>query len=263
VAVRIITFLSDFGGRSPYPAAMKGAAASTASRAVSLLDISHDVPARDIRTAAYLLWSAASAFPPGTVHCAVVDPGVGTARAALAVASGGQWFVGPDNGLLMPAAHRLGPPTVVRLAERRGARASATFHGRDVFAPAAARLASGIALEALGDPAEAPVDLVFPAGRRVGSVLEGEILWVDPFGNMITTIPGALLGGVPVASTLIVDAGGAELRAVVARTFGDVPPGDGVVLVGSDGVVEVAISCGSAAAALGAASGAPVRLRPA
>ncbi len=259
----MLTFLSDFGDRSPYPAAMKGAAASVLTRAVSFVDISHDVPARDIRTGAYLLWSAAPAFPAGTVHCAVVDPGVGTARAALAVASGGQWFVGPDNGLLMPAAHRLGVPTVVRLAEPPGGAASATFHGRDLFAPAAARLASGTALDALGVPAAAAVDAEFSPGRRVGGVLEGEILWIDPFGNMITTIPGALLRDVPSAAELRVSAGGAELRAVVARTFGDVRPGAGVVYVGSDGVVEVAINCGSAASAVGAAPGTAVRLRPA
>lgn len=259
--MRIVTFLSDFGSRSPYPAAMKGAAASALSCDVSFVDLSHDVPACDIHTGAYLLWSAAPAFPAGTVHCAVVDPGVGTARAALAVTSGGQWFVGPDNGLLMPAAHRLGAPTAVRLAEPRDSQVSATFHGRDVFAPAAARLASGIAPEALGVPAEISVDLAFSAGRRAGDTLEGEILWVDPFGNVITTIPGALLHDMPRA--LFAGAGGAELHVVVARTFGDVPQGDAAVLAGSDGMVEVVINCGSAASAMGAAPGAAVRLRPA
>jgi S-adenosylmethionine hydrolase len=261
--VRILTFLSDFGDRSPYPAAMKGAAASVLTSAVSFVDISHDVPARDIRTGAYLLWSATPAFPAGTVHCAVVDPGVGTARAALAVASGGQWFVGPDNGLLMPAAHRLGVPTVVRLAEPPGGAASATFHGRDIFAPAAARLASGDAFDALGVPAAAAVDTRVPPGRRAGDVLEGEILWIDPFGNLITTIPGALLRDVPSASALRVSTGGAELPAVLARTFGDAPPGAAVVYVGSDGVVEVAINCGCAASTVGATAGTAVRIRPA
>ncbi len=261
--MRILTFLSDFGGRSPYPAAMKGAAASVVSCAVSFVDISHDVPARDIRTGAYFLWSAAPAFPAGTVHCAVVDPGVGTARVPLAVLSGGQWFVGPDNGLLMPAAHRLGVPMAVRLAEPSEARASETFHGRDVFAPAAARLACAVPIESLGTPAAAVVDAEFSPGRRAGGVLEGEVLWVDPFGNVVTTIPGALLRDEALASEWLVEAGDAELRAVAARTFGDVRPGHAVVLVGSDGVVEVVVNCGSAAAAMGAAPGAAVRLRPA
>jgi S-adenosylmethionine hydrolase len=259
--VPLITFLSDFGRHSPYPAAMKGAAAAALAGAPAVfVDISRDVPARDIRCGAYLLWSAAPAFPAGTVHCAVVDPGVGTSRAALAVSSGAQWFVGPDNGLLMPAARRLGAPAVVRLAVPRTA--SATFHGRDVFAPAAAALARGAASAALGGPARTFVDIAFPAGRRVPGGFEGEVLWVDTFGNVITTIPGALLDAVPAGTSFRVDAGGALLHAAVARTFGDVAPGHGLVFVGSDGVVEVAINGGSAGAALAAAPGDLVRLRP-
>lgn len=254
----VITFLSDFGGRSPYPAAMKGAvAAALAGTPAVFADISHDVPARDIRWGAYLLWSAAPAFPAGTVHCAVVDPGVGTSRAALAVSSGGQWFVGPDNGLLIPAARRLGAPAVVRLVVPRTA--STTFHGRDVFAPAAAALAIGAAPVAIG-PSTVFVDLAFPAGRRIAGGLKGEILWVDAFGNVITTIPGALLDPPPASASFRVDAGGAVLRARVARTFGDVPAGHGLVFLGSDGVVEVAINGGNAGAALGAVPGAAVRL---
>ena len=259
--MRVITFLSDFGGRSPYPAAMKGAAAAALDAAAAFVDISHDVPSRDIRAGAYLLWSAAPAFPAGTVHCAVVDPGVGTARAALAVASGGQWLVGPDNGLLMPAARRLGTPAVARLRVPRAAGVSATFHGRDVFAPAAAALAAGAPLEAIGAPADVFVDLAFPAGRRTDGGFSGEVLAVDPFGNVVSTIPGALLADVPAGSVLVADAGAAALRTAVAHTFGDVPPGRGIVYIGSDGVVEVAVNGGSAAAALGAAPGAPVRLR--
>lgn len=256
----IITFLSDFGPHSPYPASMKGAAAAAlAGAAAVLIDISHDVPARDVRCGAYLLWSAAPAFPAGTVHCAVVDPGVGTSRAALAVFAGGQWFVGPDNGLLMPAVRRLGVPAVVRLAVPRAA--SATFHGRDVFAPAAGALASGVPPGALGRPTAAAVDLVFPVGRRIAGGLEGEILWVDRFGNVITTIPGALLASLPAGATVRVDAGGTVLPAAVARTFGDVPSGRGLVFVGSDGAVEVAINGGNAGVALGAVPGAAVWLR--
>jgi len=261
--MRVLTFLSDFGSRSPYPAAMKGAAAAYCDAA--FVDLSHDVSPLDVREGAYLLWSAAPAFPAGTVHCAVVDPGVGTARAALAVASGGQTLVGPDNGLLMPAARRLGSPTVFRLAAPAYWRApvSPTFHGRDIFAPAAAHLAAGAPIEALGLPAEAYVDLVFPTGRRDGRCLRGEVLWVDAFGNLITTIPGDLLGGLAAARRLVVDAGAATLEASVARTFGDVARGQAAVLVGSDGVLEVALNGESLAARTGAGPGAPVRISPA
>ncbi|HXX37290.1 MAG TPA: SAM-dependent chlorinase/fluorinase [bacterium] len=258
----LVTFLSDFGCRSSYPAAMKGAAA--AAGAVAFVDISHDVPRHDVRAGAYLLWSAVPAFPRGTVHCAVVDPGVGTARAALVVAAGGQFLVGPDNGLLMPAARRLGAARVFRLIvpSYLRARISSTFHGRDVFAPAAARLAAGAAIERLARPVRDFVDLTFPVGRRRGRVLEGEIVWIDPFGNLITTIPGALLAGMGSPRRVAVEVGTRTLDAAAVRTFANVGRGHGLVFVGSDGVVEVAVNRGSAADATGAVSGQPVRIRP-
>jgi S-adenosyl-L-methionine hydrolase (adenosine-forming) len=240
---------------------MKGAAAG--GNAV-FVDISHDVPRHDIRVGAYLLWSAAPAFPPGTVHCAVVDPGVGGARAALAVASGGHLFVGPDNGLLMPAARRLGTPRIFRLVASPGGGAvvSSTFHGRDVFAPAAARLAAGEPVESIGRPVDDVVDLAFSTGRRHGRRLEGEVLWVDPFGNLITTIPGELLADMPARGAVEVQVGGGSITAAIGTTFGDVPRGQAVAYVGSDGVVEIAINQGSAAAATGAGAGARVRIAP-
>jgi S-adenosylmethionine hydrolase len=258
--MRIVTFLSDFGSRSPYPAAMKGAAA--AAGALTFVDISHDVPRHDVRAGAYLLWSAAPAFPRGTVHCAVVDPGVGTTRGALVVAAGGQFLVGPDNGILLPAARRLGRVRVYRLAGLPAgrARSSNTFHGRDVFAPAAARLAAGAGVESLARPVRRFVDLAFPAGRRRGRSLVGMIIWVDAFGNLITTIPGPLLSRARAGGRVTVEAGGGALDAGVARTFAQVAPGRGLVFVGSDGLVEVAVNRGSAADALGAAAGGAVRL---
>ncbi len=258
--MRIVTFLSDFGARSPYPGAMKGAAAASGS--LTFVDISHDVPRHDVRAGAYLLWSAAPAFPRGTVHCAVVDPGVGTSRAALIVTAGGQFLVGPDNGILLPAARRLGGVRVYRLAPAaRRTRISDTFHGRDVFAPAAARLATGAEVASLARPVRRFVDLAFPAGRRRGRSLVGMIIWVDAFGNLITTIPGALLPSTRAGGRVTVEAGGGALDATVARTFAQVARGRGLVFVGSDGVIEVAINRGSAADALGAAAGGAVRLR--
>ncbi len=267
--MRILTFLSDFGGGSPYPAAMKAAAAAICEAV--FIDISHDVPPQSIRGGAYLLWSVAPAFPSGTVHCAVVDPGVGTDRAPLAVVSGGQVFVGPDNGLLMPAARRVGSPTVFRLTNAAYWRTpvSATFHGRDVFAPASAHLAAGTAPEAMGEATEQFVDLVFPpgGGRPPGGSsahgLVGEILWIDRFGNLITTIPGTLLAPLRLGRAVVVEIGPASLHATTARTFGDVPPGAAVAVVGSDGLVEVAVNGGSAAAQTGASLGSEVRIRPA
>jgi S-adenosyl-L-methionine hydrolase (adenosine-forming) len=261
--VRLLTFLSDFGSASPYPAAMKAVAAGLCD--AGLLDISHDVSPGSIREAAYLLWSIAPACVPGTVHCAVVDPGVGTARAALAVASGGQNFVGPDNGLLLPAARRLGTPTVYRLRDAGVWRhpVSATFHGRDVFAPTAALLASGAPLADVGAPTAEYVDLSLPVGRREGAALVGEVLWIDRFGNLVTSIPGSLLEPVPRGSAVVVEAASTALSAASARTFADVEPGQVAVLVGSDGLVEVAQNGGSAAARFSATPGMALRVRPA
>jgi S-adenosylmethionine hydrolase len=227
------------------------------------VDISHGVPPGSVRGGAYLLWSVAPVCPVGTVHCAVVDPGVGTERAALAVSAGEQIFVGPDNGVLIPAARRLGITGVYRLAEPAYWRhpVSATFHGRDIFAPVAAHLANGIPIAGVGVPAAAYVDLAFPPGHALGDDLRGEVLWVDTFGNMITSIPGTLLSALPEAADLIVETARGSLRAATGRTFGDVPAGRGVVMVGSDGMVEVAVNRGSAAAQMAAELGATLRIR--
>ena len=261
--MRLLTFLSDFGADSPYPAAMKAVAAGICD--ARFIDISHAVPRHAVRTGAYLLWSVAPACPAGTIHCAVVDPGVGTARAALAVAAGGQIFVGPDNGLLMPAAKRLGVPSVYRLTNPGYWRhpVSATFHGRDIFAPVAAHLAAGVAAEVVGTSAPDCADLALEEGEWEGPWLRGAVLWVDPFGNLVTTIPGATATAWPAGRSVIAAVHDRRLPAVVGRTFGDVPSGAGLVFVGSDGLVEIALNRGSAAAVLAALTGDVVRLGPA
>jgi S-adenosylmethionine hydrolase len=258
---RLLTFLSDFGLDSPYPAAMKAVAAGICD--ARFVDISHAVPAHAVRTGAYLLWSVAPACPAGTVHCAVIDPGVGTARAPLAVASAGHIFVGPDNGLLLPAAKRLGAPDVYRLTNPvyRREPVSPTFHGRDVFAPAAAHLAAGVALDDLGVRASGYVDLTLERAEWDGTMVRGEVLWIDPFGNILTTIPGEALARFPAGAPLTVGVRGGGVRATAGYTFGDVPPGAAVVLTGSDGLVEIALNRARAAGRLGAAPGDAVTLR--
>ena len=260
--MRLLTFLSDFGLESPYPAAMKAAAAAICD--ARFIDVSHAVPRHAVRAGAYLLWSVAPVCSAGTVHCAVVDPGVGTARAALAVASGGQVFVGPDNGLLMPAAARVGSPEVYRLTNSAYWRrpVSATFHGRDIFAPVAAHIAAGVALDTIGTPAPDHVDLTLERAEWNGPVLRGEVLWIDPFGNILTTMPGAMLDRFPSGHPVRVETHGADLRAAIGHTFGAVAPGEAVVLVGSDGLVEIAVNRGAAAGVLGARPGDAVGLRP-
>lgn len=259
--MRLLTFLSDFGLDSPYPAAMKAVAAAICD--ARFLDISHAVPRHAIRTGAYLLWSVAPVCPEGTVHRAVVDPGVGTARVPLAVRAGGHIFVGPDNGLLLPAARRLGRPEVYRLTNSAYWRhpVSATFHGRDIFAPVAAHLSAGVAVEAVGGPAPDFVDAALEEGGWDGPALRGAVLWVDPFGNLVTTIPGGLLRGWGDTPQAVVEVGARTLPAALGRTFGDVPPGGAVIVEGSDGFVEIALNRGRAADPLAASPGDPVRIR--
>src|SRR5574341_1182482 len=181
VSPRLVALLSDFGSAGPYPAQMRLVLAALTDAV--LVEITHDVPRHDVRTGAYLLRAAASHAPAGTIHLAVVDPGVGTGRRALIVQSGGQCFVGPDTGLLMPAARTAGAPrafVITDAALLRGIRSS-TFHGRDLFAPAAALLARGTPPAALGAPSPDVVDLDLGRGERAGLLLRGTVLYVDAF----------------------------------------------------------------------------------
>ncbi len=241
----IVTLLTDFGSVDGYVAEMKGVLLSLVPD-LRLVDLTHDIPPGDVRAAAYALGRAWRTFPDGTVHLAVVDPGVGTERRALAAEAGGQRFVAPDNGLLS----RVFEGRQFRaLAIAVRADAAPTFHGRDVFAPAAAVLARGETLEAEAIPD--PVRL--PAARllRRGNSLLGEVVHVDRFGTLITNIPAERIAEQPV-----VRVGAYELP--LRRTFGDVEPGDPVAFVGSGGTVEVAVRDGRADVVLGASRGAEV-----
>ncbi len=254
----IVTLLSDFGSASPYPAAMKTVVAGLCD--AMLIDISHDVPKHDIRYGAYLLAALAPHVPAGTVHLAVIDPGVGTSRKALIVVAGGQLFVGPDNGLLLPAARRVGQPRVFEIIDSgtRGPEISATFHGRDVFAPMAGYLARGTPVASLAMPVETYVDLDFGAGRSDGRELTGTVIYIDTFGNLVTNILAKDLAAFQGA--VHVRVGFRTAPATICRTYGDVTRGAAAVLVGSDGLVEVAVREGSAAAVLEARASMPVQI---
>jgi hypothetical protein len=253
----IVTFTTDFGTVDGYAGAMKGVVLSRAPGA-TLVEVTHDIPARDIDAGAFALAQAAPHFPPGTIHVAVVDPGVGGARAEIVVQAGGQIFVGPDNGLLALAAPA---PRIVRRITNpawRRERVSATFHGRDVFAVAAGRLAVGTPIDEAG---ERQADLVErrpgPAGApRLGED-DAEILHVDAFGNLVTTYPA----GAPAAGTWLLAAGEVVHGVTFARTYADVPVGAIVAYEGSAGLVEIAVRDGSAAARTGLARGARIHLR--
>lgn len=244
----IVTLLTDFGTMDGYVAEMKGVLLARAP-GTTLVDISHDLEAGDIVAAAYILGRTWRAFPEGTIHLAVVDPGVGGTRRALAVEAGGHRFVGPDNGLLSRVLEGR-QAQVVALAVP--ADASPTFHGRDVFAPAAARLACGEAVRALGPEAADIVRLPPLRLERRGGDLVGEVVYVDRFGTLVTNLPAA-----KVAAGAAVRIGAYDLA--LHATFADVPPGDPVAFVGSGGTVEIAVRNGRADTALGSTLGVEVR----
>ncbi len=254
----IVTLLSDFGSSSPYPGEVRGVLLR-ASRAV-VVDITHDIPRHDVACGAAVLAAAAPAFPAGTVHLAVVDPDVGTARRGLVIAAGGQWFVGPDNGLLVPAATAVGRPQAFAIDTARLVREapSATFHGRDVFAPAAAAVASGVFPEAFASPIAAPVALPLAAPARTPGRLSGRVVYCDHFGNLVTDIPGTWLADLPERVALVYRGGRTPIRR--ARTYADGAPGEVVALVSSAGTVEIAVNRGDAAAQLGVRAGDAIAL---
>lgn len=206
-----------------------------------LVDVGHEVPAFDVVAGGFVLWAGTRHFPPGCVHVAVVDPGVGSSRRALAVSAGGSWYVAPDNGLLWLLAARAGIDQAVALERPSGA--SPTFEGRDVFAPAAARLACGVELAALGSRVE-PDSLVIPAD------VASRVIWVDRFGNLVTALE-------PPLSALLV---GGRLVSTVARTYAEAPAGQPFLYTGSMGFVEVGLGRGRADELLGAGPGTPLQV---
>lgn len=264
----VLTLTTDFGTADGYVGAMKGVIADIAPHA-RILDLTHQIAPQDVRGAAFALYRAVPYFPPASVHCVVVDPGVGTARRALAVRSdSGQYLVGPDSGiftLFCPPFADADPAAVELTAAhwwRAGHDTSATFHGRDVFAPVAAHLTrlvdSGhVDLEAFGPPVRSlrRFDLPTPVEER--GAYRGEVVHVDHFGNAITNLPERWL--VHVGGEGVVEVGGKTMRVV--RTYGDVEVGELCGLIGSSGWLEVACRSDSAADRLGLAPGIPVVLR--
>lgn len=248
----LITLTTDFGDGA-YVAQVRGVILSVLPEA-RIEDVCHTVAPGDVREAAYVLEAAVPAFPEPAVHVAVVDPGVGTERRALAVAFAGRTLVGPDNGVLTPF---LDGADEIRVLENRDLflpEVSATFHGRDVFAPVAARLAGGLPFARVG-----PVLPVEPV--RLADLLSagdsGTVLHVDRFGNLVTSFPAEILARRPAAALV---GPGAEVRAR-ARTFGEAGPGAPFVYEGSGGRLEVAVAGGSAAEALGWGRGTAVGFR--
>ncbi len=262
-----IGLLTDFGLDDTYVGVMKAVIAGLAPRA-RLIDVTHSLPAGDIRQAAFKLWQSVAYFPHGTVFLAVVDPGVGTARRPIAASWEHYTVVAPDNGLLTYLLAEAPPHTAVELsrAEYRRPQVSATFHGRDIFAPAAAHLARGLRPDRLGPPARDLVRFEWPRLELLeGPRLKGELLHPDHFGNWITSLgrlteadgdlevhpwlpscPPARLPLFPRLRLLLPT--GLELP--ILRTFGEAAEGTVLAYIGSEGLLEIGVNRGSAAATL-------------
>jgi hypothetical protein len=252
----IITLLSDFGLRDQFAGAVKGVMLSL-NPDLTLVDISHQIPPQDIFTGAFVLSQAYSYFPQGTIHFAVIDPGVGTSRKVLAAWAGGYFFVAPDNGILtyIMDAHEEFTAYEVTADHYFRKPVSATFHGRDIFAPIAAWISRKIELHQLGPVLKSPVRLKMPALKQVkDGLMQGWIIAVDQFGNLITNLKPADL---PRSFKIL--AGQREVTNM-RKTYGEGTPGEVFAVLGSTGYLEIVIRGGSAAATLNLKTGAPIGL---
>lgn len=258
----IVTLTTDFGAESPYVAQMKGVLLSIDASAV-LVDVTHTIAPQNVRQAALVLADICDRFPADTIHVAVVDPGVGTARRLVYCRVGEQVLLGPDNGLFSRIAQRTSPTTIIALEEPRYwlPTVSDTFHGRDILAPVAARLCQGLDPRLLGAPVERLIELDWPEPRITGDTIgassiagvriTGEVIAVDSFGNAITNIGDRHLARLPDRSAIRVVSAGSASEIPLVRTYGDRPRGTPVALVGSDGLLELAVVDSSAARELG------------
>jgi S-adenosylmethionine hydrolase len=244
----IITLTTDFGTADGYVGEVKGVLLSLSPDA-ELVDITHDIPPQDVDRARLTVARVWRRFPAGTVHLVVIDPGVGSSRAALALRSDERFLVGPDNGVLSPALLVAGARAVELPLPPRS---SATFHGRDVFAPAAAALSRGDPIDALGAVASNPIIRRTPEPvRRSDGAIEGEVIVLDRFGNAITNLIGLRGGTIELGAR----------RIAVRHTYAEVASGEPVAVTGSTGFVEIAVRDGDAAATLRISRGDKVVLR--
>jgi S-adenosyl-L-methionine hydrolase (adenosine-forming) len=259
----IVTLTTDFGHQDPFVGVMKGQLLCRFP-AARIVDLTHEVPAHWPAEAGFWLGRSFTYFPAGTVHVAVVDPGVGSSRAIAVVEAAGQLFLAPDNGLLAGVLQRLDAAPILRRLEDRVLlqlgihQPSATFHGRDIFAPLAAELAAGrLRPEALGPVVQGLVPGCLAEPVLAGQQLSGVVVTVDHFGNLLTNLDAPLVAQVAMP---VVRAGSLEIQ--LRRTYADVRPGEYLALINSFGVLEVARAEKSAAESLGLGRGAPIVVSP-
>ncbi len=257
----VITLLTDFGSKNGFTGVLKGVIWKIAPQA-QIADITHEISPQNIMEGAIALCRAAVFFPSGTIHVAVVDPGVGTGRRPIAAKIGDQYFIGPDNGLftpLMERAERKGQPIRVFHLDNPQfwlPEVSYTFHGRDIFSPVAAHLAAGVPLEKMGTLISNPVMMEMPKPIRIDNGWRGQVVLIDVFGNIATNLDGDLVRETP---NLMVRIAGENIQGLV-RSYGEREPGDVVALIDSEDFLEVAVVNGSGSEKLHVAVGDPVEL---
>lgn len=256
----ILTLTTDFGIEGPYVAAVKGVILGLAP-GTQLVDVTHRIAPQNILEGAFVLAEVLDAFPTGTVHLAVVDPGVGTDRRLIAVALADQWFVLPDNGLLSAVAHGRTATGIWEIAnpEIRRSPVSDTFHGRDILAPAAAHLLLGRDPAVLGPTRTKFISLRNFEPTRSENGLVGEVIFRDAFGNLITNIAAGLLGSFP-RDAWSIEVGGTRIEGI-NRIYAERPVGTLIALIGSTGLVEIAVVNGDAARQLTAGPGTTVWMK--
>jgi S-adenosyl-L-methionine hydrolase (adenosine-forming) len=254
----IITLTTDFGTGSPYVAQIKGVILSIC-RDAELVDLSHAVAPQNVREGAVVLADTAPWFPEGTVHVAVIDPGVGTARRLIYSEIGRQRYLTPDNGLVSLLAAREHPQRIVALENSQFwlAQPSATFHGRDILAPVAAHLAAGVDPGQLGPLQDNLLMLDWPQPRRVARGIAGEVLYVDSFGNILSNIRREHIAALGSPASMTVEVAGRQIRGLV-RSYGAALAGECVALIDSQDRLEIAVVEGNAARDLSVRAGAPV-----
>jgi len=255
----VIALLTDFGTKDYFVAAMKGVILSINPNA-AVVDITHEVPPQDVWTGAFVLRSVYKWFPRGTIFVAVVDPGVGTERAPLLLQTKNYFFIGPDNGVLSLAAQEDGVVAAYRI-EARLPRVSRTFHGRDVFAPAAAYLSLGISPSMLGTPIGQWKRLEMPRAEYREGALYAHTIYVDRFGNVYTSATEEDIKQLASPGDILCVEGPATIKARYVETYGYAAPGETVALINSEGYLELAVSMGNAAATYGLKPGQAIIIR--
>ena len=243
----MITLTGDFGLKDPYVAEMKGVILTINPKA-TIIDITHEVEKFNIRMAAFMLAAAAPYFSQGTVHLAVVDPGVGTKRRAILIQTKKSFFVGPDNGILILAAQNQGIKHVYQLTSHSFmlAKISSTFHGRDIFAPVAAHLDKGLPPSEFGPEIKDPINPEFNIIKRTNSSIIGRVMHIDGFGNIITNINETEMIQ-NYSETVNVTLHNFSLKLTFAKAYAQAKPNEPIALIGSHGFLEIALNQGSAA----------------